>query len=73
MATPISKASRAQCASEWQGRVARHAVSGQTVAVFCTAIGSPTSLDIMGIMSSISSDKGKENGKERAAEDATGL
>jgi hypothetical protein len=35
MAIPILKASKAQCASEWQGRLERHAASGQTVAVFC--------------------------------------
>jgi transposase-like protein len=31
----ISKANIAQCESEWRERLARHAVSGQTVAVFC--------------------------------------
>lgn len=35
MDKPISKANIAQCESEWQDRLARHAVSGQTVAVFC--------------------------------------
>lgn len=35
MDKPTSKASIAQCESEWRERLARHAVSGQTVAVFC--------------------------------------
>jgi len=35
MGTPISKANIAQCESEWRDRFARHAASGQTVAVFC--------------------------------------
>lgn len=35
MDEPTSKANIAQCESEWRERLARHAASGQTVAVFC--------------------------------------
>ena len=35
MGKPISKENIAQYESEWRDRLARHAVSGQTVAAFC--------------------------------------
>ncbi len=36
MDKPTSRAGMAQCESEWRDRFARHAVSGQTVVVFCS-------------------------------------